>query len=264
MPRNVRHRHRLDSKNLDVVRTSQDSEIGCTKGSAGELAPDPLLSSLGACAVRAQPEPERRLLVARRLRRQYRSGGTRYITQSQSINIIEAVKLAKLIDLALVAHLTIHWSLTDVGDDPDGRLFAKVREGLNKWLGRQGIAFAAAWARERQSGGQSAVVHCHMLFHLPVKYRSGKRLTQLQGAILRLVRRHGREVTDERAVHLIIWPDPDGKYLIKGGGPKVWNRFRVRKEHRRSQGIIHGKRCGTTQNIGPAARRRAMAQTEAA
>ena len=47
---------------------------------------------------------------------------------------------------------------------------------------------------------------------------------------------------------------PDGKYLIKGGGAKVWKIFRLRKEHRRLQGIIHGKRCGTTQNIGRAAR----------
>jgi hypothetical protein len=32
--------------------------------------------------------------------------------------------------------------------------------------------------------------------------------------------------------------------------------FGIRKEHRRSQGIIHGKRCGTTENIGWAARSR--------
>ena len=36
---------------------------------------------------------------------------------------------------------------------------------------------------------------------------------------------------------------------------KVWKLFRLRKEHRRLQGIIHGKRCGATQNIGQAARR---------
>jgi hypothetical protein len=53
---------------------------------------------------------------------------------------------------------------------------------------------------------------------------------------------------------LVIWPNPDGKYLIKGGGPKVWKLFRLRKEHCRSQGIIHGKRCGVTQNLSPAAR----------
>ena len=70
---------------------------------------------------------------------------------------------AKAIGVPLVAHLTIHWSLTDIGDDPNGALFAKVREGLNKWLHRRGIAFAAVWSRERQSGGQSDVVHSHLL-----------------------------------------------------------------------------------------------------
>jgi hypothetical protein len=36
---------------------------------------------------------------------------------------------------------------------------------------------------------------------------------------------------------LVIHDNPDGKYLIKGGGPKVWKRFRLRKERRRSQGL---------------------------
>jgi hypothetical protein len=42
----------------------------------------------------------------------------------QASNIMEAVSFAKSIDLPLVAHLTVHWSLTDVGDDPNGKLFA--------------------------------------------------------------------------------------------------------------------------------------------
>jgi hypothetical protein len=178
------------------------------------------------------------------------------ISLAQAPNIIEAVKFAKLIDLRLVAHLSIHWSLTDAGDDPNGTLFAKPREGLDKWLHRRGIVFAAVWARERQAGGQSDVVHCHLLFHLPVEYRSGKRLLQVRDAISRLVILHGRDITHERAVDLTIWRDPDGRYLIKGGGPKVWKRFRVKKKDRRLQGIIHGKRCGTTENIGAAARKR--------
>ena len=177
-------------------------------------------------------------------------------TMRQASHIMKAVAFAKSIGLPLVAHLTIHWSLTDIGDDPDGKLFANLREGLDKWLGRRSIVFAGAWTRERQCGGQSDVEHCHLLFHLPVKYHSSKLHAQVKDAILRLVRLHGGEVTDERAVHLTIWPDPDGKYLIKGGGLKVWNKFGVRKEHRRLQGIIYGKRCGVTENIGPAARRR--------
>ena len=168
----------------------------------------------------------------------------------QATNIIEAVRFAKSSNLPLVAHLTIHWSLTDVGDDPNGTLFAKFREGLDKWLKRRGIEFAGAWARERQCRGQSDVEHCHLLFHLPVKYQSGKRLAQVKEAMLRLVELHGRGITHDLVVKLTLWPNPDGKYLIKGGGPKVWKRFALRKEHRRLQGLISGKRCGTTQNIG--------------
>jgi len=41
-----------------------------------------------------------------------------------------------------------------------------------------------------------------------------------------------------------------------------WKRFRLRKEHRRLQGIIQGKRCGVTENIGAAARTRWKEQQE--
>jgi len=115
----------------------------------------------------------------------------------QASNLIEAVKFAKLVSLPLVAHLTIHWSLTDVGDDPNGKLFAKLREGLDKWLNRHGIEFAAVWARERQSRGQSDVVHCHLMFHLPAKYRKGKKLHEVEAAISRLIERHGGGITHD-------------------------------------------------------------------
>ena len=47
----------------------------------------------------------------------------------------------------------------------------------------------------------------------------------------------------------------DGLYLLKGGGKPVWKLFpRIKKDWRKPHGIIFGKRCGTTQNIGPAAR----------
>src|SRR6476469_5962591 len=61
------------------------------------------------------------------------------ITLRQATSFMEAIRFAKLIELPLVAHVTIHWSLTDVGDDPDGKLFAKFREGLDKWLHRRRV-----------------------------------------------------------------------------------------------------------------------------
>src|SRR5262245_35142416 len=193
-------------------------------------------------------------VVAAKITRQQRA--SKFISARQATNIMEAVRFAKLVNLPLVAHLTIHWSLTDVGDDPNGTLFAKVREGLHKWLDRRGIEFAGAWARERQCRGQSDVEHCHLLFHLPVSYQTGRQLNKVRDAILRLVKLHGGDLTDERAIDLKVWPDPDGKYLVKGGGPEIWKRFGLRKEHRRLQGVIYGKRCGVTENIGALARRR--------
>ena len=124
--------------------------------------------------------------------------------------------------------------------------------------GGKASRFAAAWSRERMSRGQAEVVHCHLRFHLPVEYCI-KRKLQVEAAIYRLIKRHGRDYWAEEVIKLVIWPNPDGKYLIKGGGPKVWKLFQLRKEHCSLQGIIHGKRCGTTQNIGPVARRRALA-----
>ena len=86
----------------------------------------------------------------------------------QCSNVMEAVGFAKAIGVPLVAHLTIHWSLTDIGDDPDGKLFAKLREGLDKWLHRRGIAFAAIVGARASIRGQSDVEHSHLLFHLAV------------------------------------------------------------------------------------------------
>jgi hypothetical protein len=136
-------------KNLDVLGLDREPDTGGSKGAAGKSALRPLIYSLGAHT--AQPNQQYKH------RRQYRSGGTRYITLPQATNIINAVDFAKTIDLPLVAHLTIEWSLTDVGDDSDGKLFAKVREGLDKWLRRQRIVFAAVWSRERRAGGQAEV-----------------------------------------------------------------------------------------------------------
>src|SRR5262245_34015012 len=131
----------ITSKNLDVAGTSRDSESGGAKGVRGELVSTPHLYSL--CASPAQPHREPKYA-----RRQYRVGGTKYITVPQATNIIEAVQFAKSIGLPLVAHLTIHWAYTNAADDADGKLFAKFREGLSKWLHRHGIVFAAAWARQ--------------------------------------------------------------------------------------------------------------------
>ena len=237
-------------ENLDVARTSQHPETGCKKGIAGGLAEPPLLSSLGAYT--AQPDHQQKH------RRRYRPGGTQYITVAQATNIIDAVEYAKFIGLPLVAHLTIHWAYTDLGDDPDGKLFARLREGLNKWLQRHGTMFAGAWcvsACRVVKPRWCTVICCSTCRSSSApkgSFKSRRRSIASFSGTARLLGRTSDRPSDPR--------NPDGKYLIKGGGPKVWKQFHLRKEHRRLQGVIHGKRCGTTHNIGPAARRQAAAR----
>ena len=174
--------HPIASKNLDVPETSRDSVTQAAKGSAGDLTPEPLSSVVSPGTAHHEKQ-----------RRSYRPRGSRHLSLAQANNIIEAVDFARAIGLPLVAHATIHWSGTVVFDDPEGKLFAKVREGLHKWLLRRGIVggLTCVWCRECKA--HTDIVHCHLLFHLPTQWR-------------------------------------------------------------KSQGVIPGKRCGTTENIGPAAR----------
>ena len=109
------------SKNLDVPETSHASVSQADKGSAGDLTPEPLLFVV--CPDTAQDEKQRR---------RYRPHGSKHLSLDQATNIIEAVNHARTIGLPLVAHATIHWSGTVVFDDPDGKLLAKVREGLQQ------------------------------------------------------------------------------------------------------------------------------------
>ena len=235
------------AKNLDVAGTSQNQESRVFRAKKGESAAGPHLCSL--CAPTAQQVWEQQQP------KRYRLGGTRLVSLTQAANIREAVHFAKSVGLPLVAHLTIYWSLTDASDDPEGKLFAKFREGLSKWLYRRRIEFASAWARENPGGD---VEHCHLLFHLPEEWCRGAKKLQLEAELYRLIKHQAGDYSHERVIKLEIWPSPDGKYLLKGGGPKVWKLFRLRKDHRRLQGIIQGKRCGVTQNMGPAARLRAL------
>ena len=42
---------------------------------------------------------------------------------------------------------------------------------------------------------------------------------------------------------------PSGPIPMASGGPKIWMKFCLRKEHRRLQGIIYGKRCGIPKTL---------------
>jgi hypothetical protein len=267
-------RDRLPRKNFDILETSQEQKNG--SGSART-------ASLAGTAPHICYEPQLPLVQdeQQQFGRRYRIGGTSLISLAQIINLKSAVDFAGAVGTPLTAHCIIHWVGTDAADDPTGELFAKLREMLALWLSRRGVTFAAVWAREKLSGGQAEVVHGHLLFHLPDAWlkgakllsvnggvQGGAELLQLEAALSRIVKGCAGRL-EHYAVKLKIPTDGgnpgpyngrsyDGLYLLKGGGKQAWKLFpRIKREWRKPQGVIFGKRCGCSQSLGPAARRRA-------
>jgi hypothetical protein len=118
------------------------------------------------------------------------------------------------------------------------------------------ILITAIWVRERFSGGLAEVVRCRMLFQLAHPFIRGRRRIEVERALERLIDRHGEANYLDCTLRLTFPSNPNGVYLLKGGGRDVWRKFGVPTCWREAQGVIHAKRCGVTENIGPAARRR--------
>jgi hypothetical protein len=172
--------------------------------------------------------------------------------------MMEGLSFAREIGMPLNTHLIIHWGGTLAGDDPNGKLFAKFRYLLDLRFRRKfGIPLTGIWVRERhrnkRTRQQSEVIHSHLLLHLPSRWRAALRQDAEQ-----LVTLVARTILDDRTIELTFPTNPDGKYLLKGGTQAVWEDFRLPQKWRSKlgEGLIDGKRCGVTQNIGPAARSR--------
>jgi hypothetical protein len=62
---------------------------------------------------------------------------TKRISLSHAQNMMEGLFFARQIGMPLNTHLIIHWGGTLEGDDPDGKLFAKLRYLLDKRFRRK-------------------------------------------------------------------------------------------------------------------------------
>jgi hypothetical protein len=262
-------------KNFDIRKTSQEQK------NRNSLARACLVAEKAALICYEPQLPPGREQHKPYFGRRYRVGGTSLIHLPQVINLKSAVDFAASVGTPLTAHCIIHWVGTDAGDDANGELFAKVREMLSLWLRRRGVAFAGAWAREKLSDGQAEVEHAHLLFHVPYAWLKGAKLVsvsggveggvellQLEAALSQIVKGCAGRL-EHYAVKLKVPTDGgnpgpyngrsyDGLYLLKGGGKAAWKLFpRIIKRWRKPQGVIFGKRCGCTQDLGSTARRRA-------
>ena len=93
-----------------------------------------------------------------------------------------------------------------------------------------------------------------MLLHLAHPFIRGRRRIEVERALERLIDRHGEGDYLDCTLQLTFPSNANGVYLVKVGGPEVWRKFGVPSCWRKRQGFICGKRCGVTENIGPAAR----------
>jgi hypothetical protein len=110
-----------------------------------------------------------------------------------------------------------------------------------------------ARAQVRLHVGGHSLPHALPLAH---PFLKGRKRFQVESALERLIDRHGNGNYADYTLKLTFPSNPNGVYLLKGGGPDVWRQFEVPHSWRKPQGLIFGKRCGTTENIGPAVRKR--------
>lgn len=138
---------------------------------------------------------------------------------------------------------TIYWVLaggTGTWREKQTHLFGNTRH----WLNRRDVPWTAIWVVEAGLLGKE--VHTHLALHLPPHITLGELEAYLRG---QLQADEDRVLDMKKITSLVGWC----RYMLKGMNPAYHMTFRIPGRYRQSQGIVLGKRCGTTQNIGPRA-----------
>jgi hypothetical protein len=175
---------------------------------------------------------------------------------------MDAATFAGSIGLGFNRFLTIHWAAAGVSDD----LAATARwlKLAGDWIRSCGGRFAYIWIRET---GADKGAHVHILLHLPPDLAAGFNRRQrgwqtASGARWKARVRYSRPIG--RNLRHYAMGEIDGQsyeanlaetldYVLKGADDAARERLGIRR--REHGGVIVGKRCGVSQNIGPEARR---------
>jgi hypothetical protein len=181
----------------------------------------------------------------------------------------QAIGHAEQIGLPLNAFLTIHWGKWASTAEKLGpfEVAAQLRQGrlltcIRRWLGRRDTQLTCAWSLEAQHVG----VHSHILLHIPRGQLAA--FTRMLPSWLGIddlprdewhhwgAKSHTQAVGTDGIWRLDRIYNLAGleRYILKGaqGAHLGWGIRYV------PQGKIVGKRCGFSNNIGPAARDRTV------
>jgi hypothetical protein len=187
------------------------------------------------------------------------------ITAAQIGNLKAAKRHAEMIGLPFTRMTSIHWEAAGVPLEGMSKATGHFTDLLTKALKRRGAATAWLWVHENAPGeGHDKGGHCHLLFHVPA---------DLVPVVTGLQRGWLRRITGQPYRARVIHSKPIGgrlgleagnpdlhavnlevalAYILKGASPDAASQFGA--ERLKPGGRVIGKRCGTSQNIGAAAR----------
>lgn len=188
------------------------------------------------------------------------------LTSAQIENLKGAERHAEKIGLPFTRMITIHWQAAGVPLAGMAKATHHFLDLLTKTLARHGSGAAWLWVHENARGpSNDKGGHCHLLVYVP---------GHLVPVVARLQRGWLRRITGQPYQARVILSKPIGgrlglevgnphlhaanveavmAYVLKGASPEAAAQFGL--ERLEQGGRVIGKRCGTSQNIGPAARR---------
>lgn len=196
-------------------------------------------------------------------------GGSRNLAtrESYSLSVAHVANLkaatahANAIGLPFTRMITIHWETLGVPLESMAKATGRFLDYLTKWLARCQCRTAWIWVHEN---GDVKGGHCHVLAHVPSEHV--KALTGHLRAWLRLItgNPYRKRAIKSKPIGGRLRlekgnPDLHARnleialaYLLKGANPKAAAKFGL--ERLELGGLVIGKRCGTSQNIGAKAR----------
>lgn len=184
------------------------------------------------------------------------------LTVGQIANLRAAERHSRKLGLPFTRMLTIHWEGAGVPLTGMAKATGRFIDLMSKALARHGSRTAWLWVHENGDGKGG---HCHMLAHVPAELVPT--LSKLQLGWL-------RRITGRPYQARVIHSKPIGgrlglevgnpelhaanlasalAYILKGASPEAASQFGL--ERLEPGGRIIGRRCSTSQNIGPTARR---------
>lgn len=184
------------------------------------------------------------------------------LTTAQIAKLRAAERHATAIRLPFTRMLTIHWEAAGVPLAGMAKATGRFTGLMAKALSRHGSGTAWLWTHENcgPKGG-----HCHLLAHVPA---------DLVPVVAALQRGWLRRITGQRYRARVIHSKPIGgrlgleagnpdlhainleaalAYVLKGATPQAASQFAL--DRLKPGGVVIGKRCGTSQNIGAKARK---------